>query len=645
MLNILYHHRTQGKGVEGVHIREIVTAFTALGNEVLVVSPPGIDPLVEQKLPRQAKSKIQLLWKWVSRYTPQLLFELLEIAYNVVSYVGMRRAIKEQKINAIYERYAFFGFAGASIAKRYDIPFILEVNEISGLKRVRGQTLTKLAQKIEKRIFQDSDAIMVVSNHLKEKIAEMGVGEDKIHVVPNAVDVNKFNPNSVSNTDIIERFEIVNKFILGFVGSLVKWHNFEFLISAFKEIVNKSGNNIILMLVGDGPMRKDIEQLITDNGLVKHIILTGRVTHKDIPKYIKSMDICIIPHSNEFRSPIKMFEYMAMEKPVVAPNIGPIGDIIQDGRNGVIFELGNKESFKKVVFGLIANPGKRTAIGIEAKRTVLRNHLWIKNGAKIMNIIDSLNKVKVPILIYHNIEEADNGSTYTIFTGRFKEHLEWLYQTGYCPITLSEFASWRFNGGRLPKRPVIITFDDGYRSCYDVAFPLLREYGFNASFFISTNRIGKKNYMDWQDIKAMKESGMEFGSHGHSHRPLSMLHPSAVKYELENSKLLIEEYLHSTVEFVSMPGGYFNNSIKEAAKKVGYKGVLTSQFGTNDRTADLYALKRIGVRNYYTPQHLEKLINDRANLNYRIDYLARFILKKSLGERGYGWLKHCFGLV
>ena len=183
MLNILYHHRTQGKGVERVHILGIVNALIELGNKVYIVSPPGVDPIVEQGDIQESKPRTSFLWEWVSRNTPQILFELFEIAYNLMSHVRMRRVIKEKKINAIYERYSFFGFAGASIAKRYNIPFIIEVNEISGLKRVRGQILTKLAQRIEKRIFQKSDAIMVVSDHLKKKITEMGVSADKIYVV------------------------------------------------------------------------------------------------------------------------------------------------------------------------------------------------------------------------------------------------------------------------------------------------------------------------------------------------------------------------------------------------------------------------------------------------------------------------------
>ena len=255
-----------------------------------------------------------------------------------------------------------------------------------------------------------------------------------------------------------------------------------------------------------------------------------------------------------------------------------------------------------------------------------------------------MKNIKVPILMYHDIDVKDPKSVYSISISRFREHMNWLYEKGYGTIALNDLTLCARNNGKMPKKPLIITFDDGYAACYKLAYPILKEYGFTASFFITTNWIGKGGYMDWEHIKAMKKGGMEIGSHGHSHVPLSDLDRHIIKYELENSKLLIEEYLRDAVGFFSVPGGYFNDSIKQIAKEVGYKGVLTSQFGTNDKQTDLYELRRIGVRGYYTPQYLEKLMNDRINLNYRVDYFLRSVLKKSLGDRGYRWfLKHCFG--
>lgn len=123
-MKILYNHRTRGQGVEAVHIRGIFDALAELGNKVFLVSPPGVSPLVEQKQISQNKSKASLIWKSISKYTPQVLFELLEVGYNLISYVKIKKIIKKEAVKAIYERYAFFGFSGLILAKKHKVPFV-----------------------------------------------------------------------------------------------------------------------------------------------------------------------------------------------------------------------------------------------------------------------------------------------------------------------------------------------------------------------------------------------------------------------------------------------------------------------------------------------------------------------------------------
>lgn len=389
-MRILYHHRTQGKGAEGVHIRGVVKAFQDLGHEVFVISPPGIKPFAKSVSNTGKMNKISKLWKGVSIYMPQIVFELLEICYNFIGYINIRRIIRKTKIDFIYERYAFFGCAGTYLAKNYKIPIILEVNEISGIKRVRGQSLVRLSKLLEKKIFNTVDAIIVVSEFLKKEIEKMGIFLYKIHVMPNAVDATQFDPKKVDNEDIIQRLSLKSKIVIGFVGGFVQWHNFEFLLETFKEVVNENGKNIRLILVGDGPLRNAIRSFVATNGIDEQVILTGSIDYEEIPKYIKSMDICVIPHSNEFRSPIKMFEYMAMAKPVVAPKFKSIEDVIIDNVNGILFKPVNKISLKFCLIDLINENEKRRRLGIEARNTILSKHIWNHNVNKIIMIYKAI---------------------------------------------------------------------------------------------------------------------------------------------------------------------------------------------------------------------------------------------------------------
>jgi len=381
-MNILYHHRTQGKGAEGVHIREIVHELNKLSNEVYVVSPPGVDihPAV-----------LGGLWKSVGRFCPQLIFELCEISYNFIGLRNLRKVLRKKNIDFIYERNAFFCWAGVSSAKKYHIPIILEVNEVSGIARVRGQILKYLAKEIERRNFKEADAIIVVSQFLKEHIANyFNIDPDKILVVPNAVNPDEFNIDSRLEDCRLNDFLNNRGIIIGFVGGFVKWHNFELLFNALKQIINEGIKNICLLLVGDGPLRKDMDRMIDEMDLRQHVFFTGQVQHKKIPTYINAMDICVIPHSNEYRSPIKLFEYMAMAKPVIAPNTEPIESIITDGINGVLFELENVYSFKKCLKNLMVDKEKRIKIGEAARNTIISKHLWRNNAEKIISLVHGM---------------------------------------------------------------------------------------------------------------------------------------------------------------------------------------------------------------------------------------------------------------
>ena len=105
-----------------------------------------------------------------------------------------------------------------------------------------------------------------------------------------------------------------------------------------------------------------------------------------MPDYIDLMDICVIPHSNEYRSPIKMFEYMAMEKPVIAPRFEPIKNVIEDGQNGILFNPNDKEDFMRSLDFLMQNSLERERLGMAARNAVIERHTWRKNAQRIERI-------------------------------------------------------------------------------------------------------------------------------------------------------------------------------------------------------------------------------------------------------------------
>lgn len=385
-MKIIYHHRTQGSGAEGVHIREIINAFEELETKVFVINPPGINVLADIAHSK-ANTWNRFTWHLVSNRFPQWLFETFEFFYNFIAIINLSWVIFLNKIDFIYERYSFFCFSGVLCSRLYKIPLILEVNEISGLKRVRSQRCLFLSKKIEKFNYTNSNAIIVVSEFLKEQIISLGISRDKIFVLPNAVNEKFFHPGVKISEQLVNTLKLKNKIVVGFVGGLVHWHNFNFLLDVFEDIViNNLCLNIILLFVGSGNLEVELKKQVKDRRLNDNVIFAGEVSNKEVPRFIKLMDICLIPHSNQFRSPIKMFEYMSLGKPVVAPDLQPVTLIIKDGVNGFVFTPNDKASFKQKILRLVRNKETRGRVGLNAARTIFLNHTWKVNALKIIEI-------------------------------------------------------------------------------------------------------------------------------------------------------------------------------------------------------------------------------------------------------------------
>lgn len=187
--------------------------------------------------------------------------------------------------------------------------------------------------------------------------------------------------------------------------------------------------------------------------------------------------------------------------------------------------------------------------------------------------------IKFPVFNYHHLgplpENADeNRQAFTVTPEVFEEQLKYFKDNGYQPVYLDELIEYFDTGRPLPSKAIAITFDDGYQEHYQNAFPLLKKYGFVATFFVIIDWVGRPDMMSWANIKEMSEAGMAFGSHTLSHPHLTDLSDEDLKREVEESKKALEENLGRPVNFISYPGGNYNERVIEAVKAAGYKGAL-----------------------------------------------------------------------
>jgi len=392
---ILYHHRTQGRGGEGVHIREVVRALRKLGCQVVLQEAPGVDVMhatETRAVPaadKTAPSLYSRFFRYLTRHAPQFVFEAAELAYNLWAWRHLSPRMSRERVDVFYERYAFFSFIGTWLARRRNIPSVLEVNEIAGIERARGQALPWLAKRVEATVFRRADRILVVSSFLKQTLVQRGVAGDKIHVIPNAVREDALADGSQPGARVRERLGLGGRTVVGFVGQIVRWDRLDLLLDDMARL-QPEWPDLHLLVVGPCRFMDELREQVTRLSLEHAVTLTGPVERADVVGYIDAMDICVLPHSNPFGSPIVMFEYMALGKPVLAVDVGPVRDVIEDGVNGYLFPAGDRAAFRERLSALLADPVQREAVGARGLKDVRERHTWIRNGERILRIMDEL---------------------------------------------------------------------------------------------------------------------------------------------------------------------------------------------------------------------------------------------------------------
>jgi glycosyltransferase involved in cell wall biosynthesis len=392
-MKFLYHHRTLGRGGEGVHIASMVRALEALGHTTTMASPSGVDPLAMagdspiDKGPSKVRG-MNRIWKFVSCWVPDIVFETLEILYNLVVLFRLGPILQRRGQDVYYERYAFFMFMGVFLAKYFGWPVLLEVNEVVGIQRARNQLLIPVSKWFEKLIFKKADVIFTVSSFLKEEVLSRSGKAEGVHVIPNAIDSRTLETN-VTGEHIRTRYAFNGCVVVGFAGWFDAWDRLDLLIDVVRD-VHKEYPSVRLMLVGNGPVADRLREQVRNRNLEEVVLLTGPVPRSEVLSYITAMDICVLPDSNIFGSPIVLFEFMGMGKAVIAPDLLPIRDIIEDRKDGLIVRRGDPHSLRQALSLLLSDNALRIELGERARQKVLHKHTWHENGKHVERFASAL---------------------------------------------------------------------------------------------------------------------------------------------------------------------------------------------------------------------------------------------------------------
>jgi glycosyltransferase involved in cell wall biosynthesis len=384
-MRILYHHRTRGRHVEGVHIRGIVHALRDLGHDVSILSFPGADP--EHESTPQANSKRGRLAAAITRL-PGVLFECLELGYNAVTLFRVAAAIRRQRPQLIYERYSLFLFATVWLARQRGIPLVLEINDSALVERVRPLRLKGLARRIEGWCLRHCTGLVFISSYFRDQ-AKAAYGDIAPSVIsPNAVDLARFDPARFDVAKLRAERGLTGRIVCGHIGVFAHWHGVDAFVEAIAARLAEVPQ-LALVFVGDGKTLPAVRALVAERGLSDRVLLPGRVAHDEIASWIACMDYAVLPNSNHYGSPMKLFELMGMGVPVVAPDYAPVAEVIGDGDTGWLFPRGEIAACVQRVLDLAMQQEEHRRVGAAARRYIERERQWRNNAEQLLTLLSA----------------------------------------------------------------------------------------------------------------------------------------------------------------------------------------------------------------------------------------------------------------
>lgn len=375
-MKLLYLHRTQGRGVERVHIDGICRGLAARGFEITEIAPSHRPPATASPPGRPG------LGARISRHAPEWVFELIEMAYNLVA---VYRALRHGgRPTLVYERYAIFSLAGLLVSRLRRCPLVIECNytALNPLFRQRTRLFLPIARWVDRRVLSRAEVIVCVSSTIKAQIAERyGIAGDQVIVQPNA---SELQPPADPPACEIAGFAPDHR-VIGFVGGFYPWHGLPLLARAFLKTL-EAVPGARLLLIGEGPERATIEGLLRDHGALDKAVFTGQLPHRELPGYLQRFDVGVMPDSNDYGSPMKIFEYMALGVPVVAPDYPPIREVF-DGQ-GICFARGDVDSFAAALTRLLADPELNRRQGQRGQALIRSRHNWQANADQTLAALD-----------------------------------------------------------------------------------------------------------------------------------------------------------------------------------------------------------------------------------------------------------------
>ncbi|GJL90479.1 glycosyltransferase family 4 protein [Hyphococcus sp.] len=376
-MKFLYSHRTRSADGQWVHISAMTDALMARGHDIEICGP-GLEPGDTRLLSAGGK-------RGLSTLLPAQLYECVEYGYSFPAHHRLLRTATSFAPDVLYERYNLFFHAGVWLKRKLRLPMILEVNAPLAFERAQhGKLALKtFAKNSEAAIWRAADKLLPVTNVLADHLRAAGVAEDRIEVIQNGVGGDFLRAHDPSL--IRERYGVSQKLVLGFTGFVRDWHGMDRVV---RFLADHNKNDLYLLIVGDGPARASLEELANELGVMHQMAFTGVVQRDAVAAHVAAFDVALQPAVVGYASPLKLFEYMAQGKAIIAPDQPNIREVLTDGADALLCASDN---FEAALARLIDDASLRARLGAAARETLAaRDYTWAGNAKRVEAIAEQL---------------------------------------------------------------------------------------------------------------------------------------------------------------------------------------------------------------------------------------------------------------
>lgn len=344
--------------------------------------------------------------------------EINNYRFDKFNYKSIKQIVAVHRPSFIYQRLSVCSYIGAKIAQKLKIPLIVEYNgsEVWIAKNWgRPLIFEKTAKKAEDVMLKRANVVVTISEVLRNELIERGVDPQKIVYYPNCIDPTIFNPARFSDQEITglkSQYGLGREMkLITFLGTFGQWHGVDILARSIVELVKTKkewldNNNIKFFLVGDGMKMEEVKKILQAGGAEKWCVMTGLVPQNLAPLYLAASDILVSPHVKNpdgtrfFGSPTKLFEYLAMQRPVVASDLEQIGEVLKNSigvgsgeniktagemkRVACLVEPGNVTELATAIVHLISTPELCKLLAENSRALALREYTWERHVQEIL---------------------------------------------------------------------------------------------------------------------------------------------------------------------------------------------------------------------------------------------------------------------